>query len=261
MNAVKPLIIAHRGASASAPENTFAAFQKAFEDGADGIELDVRLAKDGVPVVFHDPTLKRLAKIEARIADFTAQELNNIDVGSWFNEKYPAKADGKFSAETIPTFTQLLDFLSGYKNLIYVELKGETDEIPRLAETVCNLLRQTNLLPNVIIKSFNLNGVKLVKQILPEVRTAALFEPTILMILQKKKLILEEAVDCRADELSVHYSLATRKFVRRATEQNLPVTIWTTDNPAWVKRASTRGINAIITNNPALLLTERRNLV
>ena len=261
MNAVKPLIIAHRGASASAPENTLAAFQRAIEDGADGIELDVRLAKDGVPIVFHDPTLKRLAKIEARIADFTAEELNDIDVGSWCNEKYPAKADEKFTAETIPTFTQLLDFLCGYKNLIYVELKGETDEIRHLTESVCNLVRQTDLLPNVIVKSFNLNGVKLVKQILPEVRTAALLEPTIFMILRKKKLILEEAINCCADELSIHYSLATRKFVRCATEQNLPVTIWTADNQAWVKRALTRGINAIITNNPALLLTERRNLV
>jgi glycerophosphoryl diester phosphodiesterase len=258
--ALKPLIIAHRGASAFAPENTFAAFQTAFDDGADGIEFDVRLAKDGVPVVFHDSTLQRLAKIEAQIADYTSEELNKIDVGTWFNEKFPAKANEKFSAETVPTLAQLLNFLSGYKNLIYVELKSEGAEIIQLVEIVCRLLQQTNLLPNIIVKSFNLTAVQLVKQILPETRTAALFEPTIQMILRKQKLILDAAQDCRADELSIHYSLATEKFVSQAVEQNLPVTIWTADNPAWVKRALNRGINAIITNNPVRLLKERSKI-
>ena len=111
VNEIRPLIIAHRGASAFAPENTFAAFQKAIDDGADGIEFDVRLAKDGVPVVFHDSTLQRLAKIKNRVSDLTAEELNVIDVGSWFNRAFPGKADEKFAAETIPPLAKLFDFL------------------------------------------------------------------------------------------------------------------------------------------------------
>lgn len=256
-----PLIIAHRGASAFAPENTFAAFRRAIDDGAEGIEFDVRLAKDDVPVVFHDSALNRLGKIDALVSDYTSDELKKIDVGSWFNEKYPAKFNGKFSAETVPTLADLLDFLSRYKGLIYVELKDEKSEMRRLAETVCKLIRQTNQLPQIIVKSFNLEGVKAVKQSLPEVRTAALFEPTMLMILRKKKLILEAAKKCFSDELSIHYSLATKKFVQQAKEKNLPVTIWTADNRAWVKRALNFGINAIITNNPARLLAKRDELL
>ena len=254
---VRPLIIAHRGASALAPENTFAAFQKAIDDGADGIEFDVRLAKDGVPVVFHDSTLNRTAKIEGRVSDFTSEELSKIDVGSWFNRAFPKRGGERFSAETVPTFEQLLIFLSDYKNLIYVELKGNNAAIPALAETVCRLIGKANLLPNIIVKSFNLEGIRVVKETLPEVRTAALFEPKILTILGRKERMLEAAQNCNADEISLHHSLATKSFVRRATEKTLPVTVWTTDNPVWVKRALDSGINAIITNNPAKLLTKR----
>ncbi len=259
--AVKPLIIAHRGASALAPENTFAAFQKAIDDGADGIEFDVRLAKDGVPVVFHDATLQRLAKIENRVSDFTAKELNEIDVGSWFNRVSPRKADDLFSAETIPTLANLFEFFRDYKGLLYVELKGRDSAIPALAEAVCDLIRQTDLLPNIIIKSFKLEAIAIAKQMLPEVKTAALFEPKILTILRKKKLILEEAVKCHADEISLHYSLATKSFVRLARANNFSTVIWTADNKVWVKRASEYGIGTIITNNPAQLLAERDRIL
>ncbi len=79
-----PLIIGHRGASALAPENTLAAFRRAIADGADGIEFDVRLARDGVAVVIHDATLERTGLLKRRVANLTADELQAIDVGSWF---------------------------------------------------------------------------------------------------------------------------------------------------------------------------------
>jgi len=257
----KPLIIAHRGSSALAPENTFAAFGRAIADGADGIEFDVRLSKDAVPVVFHDATLRRLAKIEDRVADLTAIKLSKIDVGSWFNRAFPKKADDRFSAETVPILATVFDFLRDYQGLIYVELKGGNSTIPALTKKVCDLIRQTNLLPNIIVKSFRLEAVKISKQILPEVRTAALFEPKILTILRKKKRILDEACLCGADEISIHRSLATEKFVRRARENNLPIVIWTADKPVWVRRAMDYGISAIITNNPARLLAEREEII
>jgi glycerophosphoryl diester phosphodiesterase len=81
-----PLIIAHRGASAVAPENTIAAFRRAIEVGADGVEFDVRLARDGVPVVIHDSTLERTAGLKRGVSDLTSEELSQIDVGSWFYE-------------------------------------------------------------------------------------------------------------------------------------------------------------------------------
>ncbi|MGI8642109.1 MAG: glycerophosphodiester phosphodiesterase [Pyrinomonadaceae bacterium] len=155
----QPLIIAHRGASAFAPENTLAAFRKAIEDGAEGIEFDVRLAKDGVPVVFHDAKLRRIGQKKGRVSSFTSQELQNLDVGSWFNLKNPKKANHKFSAEFVPTLAQLLEFLDGYKGLIYIELKCKEAETSVLVEVVCKTIRNSSSLPFIIVKSFNLEAV------------------------------------------------------------------------------------------------------
>jgi glycerophosphoryl diester phosphodiesterase len=254
---VKPLIIAHRGASALAPENTLAAFQKARHDGAEGIEFDVRLSKDSVPVVFHDHGLKRICRREGRVSDFTAAELQNFDAGSWFNIRHPRKADKKFPSETIPTFAQLLDFLKGYKGLLYVEMKCRERDIVPLAEAVCRIIEKNAFLPQIKLHSFKLRAIAHAKKILPEVRTAALFQPKINTILRGKLRLLEKAERYSADELSLHYSLATRKMIEKAKEKGFPVTIWTADNAAWIKRARDLGIDAIITNDPARLLATR----
>ena len=87
-----PLVIAHRGASFDAPENTLAAFERALADGADGLEFDVRLAADGVPVVIHDATLRRTAGRQVSIASLSSSALASVEVGSWFNRRFPARA-------------------------------------------------------------------------------------------------------------------------------------------------------------------------
>lgn len=257
---MKPLIIAHRGASALAPENTLAAFQKAIEDGAEGIEFDVRLAADGVPVVFHDYDLKRIGRRAGNILGFTSAELQNLDVGTWFNLKNPHRANERFSAETVPTFARLLDFLNNYKGLLYVELKCSKNEIPALVEAVCKIIGESEFLPQVKLKSFNLEAVKQAKTLFPVIRTVALFEPKFQTLLRGKLHLTEKAEAHFADELSLHYSLATQKMMAKAKAKNFPVTIWTADNPAWVKRAMDLGIDAIITNNPARLLGKKLKL-
>ncbi len=261
MKNAEPLIIAHRGASAFAPENTSAAFQRAIDDGADGIEFDVRLSKDDVPVVFHDSDLARLAKINRRVADLTAAELAEIDVGSWFNRAFPKHADEKFAAETIPTLAKTLELLSAYRGLIYIELKSENESLHELAERVCRLIQTTHLLPKIVVKSFNLEGIKIVKSLVPQIRTAALFEPKVLTILQKKKRILEEARNFHADEISIHHSMATVNFVRRARENGFSTVIWTVNNIAWIAKARNFGIGTIITNKPAEFLVERARIL
>ncbi len=260
-NANRPLIIAHRGASALAPENTLAAFQKAIDDGADGIEFDVQFARDRVPIVIHDAKLERLGRCKGRVSNFTSSELQTLDVGSWFNDKNPHKSSGKFSLETVPTLERLLEFTSGYKGLLYLEIKCREEETGSLVETVCQMIRQSDLLSQIIVKSFNLEAVRQMRRLLPEVRTAALFAPKILDVLQKKKRLLKKAQECQADEISIHFSLASEKFIRRAAKKNLPVTIWTVNNPVWVSRAVNLGINAVITNNPARLLAKRDEIV
>lgn len=256
-----PLIIAHRGASAVAPENTLAAFRQAIDDGADGLEFDVQLAKDGVPVVFHDTTLYRMAQKKIRTSKFTSGELKDLDIGAWFNLKNPQQANNKFSGETIPTLAQVFDFLNDYAGRIYVELKCRKNEIVALVEAVAQAIEFTKLLPQIVLKSFTLEAVREAKKTIPELRTAALFAPKLTDFLHRPNYLIERTREFRADELSLHHSLATRKFMERARRKNMPVTIWTADNPAWVRRASALGIYAIITNNPARLIAERCELL
>lgn len=257
----KPLIIAHRGASALAPENTFAAFRRAVADGAEGVEFDVRLAKDGEVVVFHDATLQRLSNRKNLVSSLTAAELAGVDVGSWFARRRTNSAGEDFSGETIPTLRALLDFLKDFKGLIYIELKCRESETEKLSKAVCRIISDSSLLPQIIVKSFQLEVIPAVRRVCPEVKTAALFAPKIMTILRKEQRLVNIAYELGADMVSVHFSLATRKLMKKAEKRNLPVTIWTADHPRWIKRAFDLGLFAVITNNPAVLLAKRAEIL
>jgi len=253
----KPLIIAHRGASALAPENTLAAFRRAIADGADGVEFDVRLSKDGEVVVFHDATLRRLSNRKNLVSSLDAAELEKIDVGSWFNRRKINPSNEDFSGETIPTLRGLLEFLKDFKGLIYIELKCREADTERLAKAVCEAISGSPLRPQMIVKSFQLETIPQIRRFCPEVTTAALFAPKIMTLLRKEKRLVNIAHELGADMISVHFSLATRKLMKKAARKNLPVTIWTADHPRWIKRAVDLGLFAVITNNPARLLEKR----
>ena len=252
-----PLIIGHRGASSHAPENTLAAFRMAIEAGADGVEFDVQIAKDGVPVVIHDATLERTGLCPDKVADLTSRQLGKIDVGSWFNLAFPAKAAPEFAGEMVPTLAQALNLLKGFGGLIYIELKANDADFRELAKAVCDIIRDSPLLPQMIVKSFKLAAIPEVRHHLPEVQTAALFEPTIMDFLRRRRHILAIAHEFGADQISLHRSLVTRELASLAAEAQMPVTIWTTDDPKWIKRCRKFGIGALITNDPAKLIVVR----
>ncbi len=256
-----PLIIAHRGASAIAPENMVAAFKKAIESGAEGIEFDVRLSKDRVPIVFHDSQLSRIAGDERRVSDLTSNELILIDAGSWFNRLHPDAANPRFSAERIPTLKQTLKLLRDYRGVIYIELKCRIKEISSLTEAVCREIAGSPLLSRIIIKSFKLDVIPQIKEICPKVKTAALFAPKIKTIVRREKPLISIAKQLGADFISLHFSLATGKLMESAHHENLPVAVWTTDSPRWIKRSVKLGICHLITNSPTTLLAKRSQLL
>lgn len=256
-----PLIIGHRGASAHAPENTLASFQRAIDDGAEGIEFDVRLARDGVPVVIHDETLARTAGVNSLVSALTSAELAEIDVGSWFTARPRGTAPTpEFGGERVRSLADTLERLGHFTGLLFVELKCGGDDLEPLTDAVCEIVGSTPLLPQIILKSFRLAVLPRVRVRAPGVRTAALFAPKIMTILRKEKHLVRIAREFGADELSVHYSLATAKLMDKAGEHNFPVSIWTADNPRWVKRGARLGLRSIITNDPARLLARREEL-
>lgn len=253
-----PLIIGHRGASAIAPENTMAAFRKAIESGADGIEFDVRLSGDGVPVIIHDDTLRRTASRPERVADLSAEELQKIDVGSWFSRAH-FLSNADFCEETIPTLQQLLDESSQNDALLYLELKCTPVEISRLVSSTCELLATNSISERVIVECFDLSAIEEVKRKASELKTAALFEPKLSdpTSLISGQTLIERAKAVGADEIALHYRLANKKTVASAKDAGLRVVVWTVDAPKWISQSLECGIDALITNNPGLLVSER----
>lgn len=255
-----PRIIAHRGSSAHAPENTLAAFEMAAAGGAEGIEFDVRLTRDREAVVIHDPDLKRTALSEGIVSGMTVAELAEIDVGTWFNRKHPTKGNPDFTNERVATLAAALERLKDFPGLIYIELKCEETDARDLCEAVCRVIRDSPRLSQMIVKSFELNAIPIIRELCPEVQTAALFGAKLMNALRKEARIIRAARAVDAHQISVHYSLATRRLVCRASEAGLPVTIWTADSLRWVERGARLGLKAIITNDPARLLARKREI-
>lgn len=254
MNAL-PRIIAHRGDSSHAPENTLAAIKLALDARAEGVEFDVRLSKDGVPVVIHDETLRRTVGIEKRVSDLTAAELAQIDVGSWFNKKFPKKANEQFSKECIPSLQNVLDLLSGFEGRINVEMKCTPADIVALPTAVCATLETQKEQERFVVKSFNLGSLPVVRSLLPDVNVAALFDVSIETLLRRKSSIPFLALEFCANEVSLHHSLATPKLCRILNDVGLPITVWTVEKKNWIDKARKLGISALITNDPATMPT------
>lgn len=246
-----PLIIGHRGASAVAPENTLAAFERALIDGADGIEFDVQLARDRVPVVIHDTTLRRTGLREGLIAALSSDELSRIDVGTWFNQRHPGLASPAYPDERIITLARVFDSMKERKPLLYVEMKCDVSASAQLAAEVVELVRAYSLQDSVVVESFTHEAIAEIKRLAPEIRTAALFEPKLSLPLPSARRIIEAAMRVEADEIALHRSLATRRVTEAAGRRGLKTVVWTVDSPAWVRRARDFGVHAIITNTPA----------
>jgi glycerophosphoryl diester phosphodiesterase len=246
-----PLIIGHRGASAVAPENTMAAFRKAIAVGADGIEFDVRLTCDGVPVVIHDSTLRRTGGLPHRVADLTWAEISKVDVGSWFGTS--------FANETVPSLAELFTLFQSNNSTLYLEMKCDSSsEHQALAEACAKTIDEHALKERVIVECFQLPALSILKEIDPEIKTVALFEPAFTnpSVLSDQRII-KQTLDVGAAALALHHRLARESLVQKAKEAGLHVAVWTVDDPAWIERAKKIGIDALITNNPAAMLAHR----
>lgn len=154
-----PAIIAHRGASAYAPENTLASFKLALQQGADGIELDAKLSADGHVVVIHDQTVDRTTPFHGKVSDFRVAELRKMDAGSHF--------DIAFKGEPIPTLEEVLKAV-GQLTYINVELTNYASPTDPLPEKVAELVRQYKLSHRVIFSSFNPIALLRIRRLLPE---------------------------------------------------------------------------------------------
>jgi len=235
-----PLNIAHRGASAAAPPNTLAAFEKAVELGADGIEFDVHLSADGVPVVIHDFTVDATTDGSGRVADMTLAQLEQLDAG------YPF--DPAFAGERIPTLEEVLEAM-GNRLLLDIELKCFSLHDHGLERAVIAQLEQHGLGGRVLLSSFNPFSLRRAKRIAPHIPVGLLYAPWLPLPLRRAwlaPLVPHEARHPEHTMVDVHYMAWARRRGYR-------VHTWVVDDPAEMCRLIGLGVDGIITPVPDVL--------
>ena len=212
-----------------------AAFRAAIAAGAEGVEFDVRLTRDGVPVIIHDNSLYRTARLPHRIADLSLSELQHVD-------------------PSVPSLEQLFMLFESNNLGLYLELKCDSpaEHVP-LAKACCELINEYSLRDRLMIECFDLDALVVVKNIDSEIKTAALFQQSFF----PEQLIIEKALAIEASAVALHHRLARGRLVQKARDAGLHIAVWTVDDPAWVKRAKATGIDALITNDPAAMLAHR----
>jgi glycerophosphoryl diester phosphodiesterase len=257
-----PLILGHRGASAVAPENTLAAFSRAIADGADGVEFDVQLSRDHIPVVIHDASLRRTGLIDRRVSELTGAELQAMDVGSWFAQRAQSSGES-YRGEKLPTLAEVFQLFSSTTGVLYIEMKCEADEGAALAATVANGIEESRMVNRVVVASFELSAIAEIKKFSAAIRTAALFEPKLSRPIStvRRLRMVDVACDNGADEIALHYTLAAPRVIEKAKRGGLEVVLWTVDDTHWISRARLLGIKALISNNPEVMVQSRNTLV
>ena len=238
----RPLVFAHRGSSAHAPENTLAAFELAIAQGTHAIELDVKVTADGEVVVFHDATVDRTTNGQGRISDLTLPALRELDAGSFFSEK--------FCGEKIPTLQEVFETV-GKRVLINVELSNYyTVYRDGLADKVCELIKRFGLQANVMFSSFLSSNLKRTRELLPEV-------PRGLLALRGWKGGWARSFGFTfGDYQALHPALedVTPQQVARVHRLKRSINVFTVDTPEDIRRLLHWDVDGIITNDPKLML-------
>ena len=228
----RTLVFGHRGAMASAPMNTMASFLLAYEQGADGVELDAHLSKDGHIVIVHDFTVDASTDGYGDVSDLTLAELKRLDAGGWFAEE--------FAGERIPTLDEVF---GGFADKLYinVEIKSRVDDDSDIAAAVSDCIRRHGLTEQTIVSSFDARLLRKFREICPEALMGYLHGPDVSAIMDE---VPHEARHPRRDFIDVEY-------MRRARDRGFLVNAWTVNDADRACALKKMGVNGIITDCPA----------
>lgn len=228
-------IFAHRGASGYAPENTMPAFLLAQEQGADGIELDVQLTKDGYPVVIHDERIDRVSDRKGLVKDFVLKDLKTVSFHNHMEE---------YRGVTISTLEEVLEAVSAGHMKVNIELKTGIFWYPCIEEKVVEIVKRTGMENRVIYSSFNHYSIQRIKELDPCADTAYLFSD----------VIMDVEMYARAHKVyALHpavYHLKMSDFLTRYKEAGMKVRVWTVNDESDMEALIRAEVDALITNYP-----------
>jgi glycerophosphoryl diester phosphodiesterase len=229
----RPFVIGHRGASAHAPENTLAAFQLAIEQGADGIELDVKRCASGEVVVMHDETVDRTTNGTGKVQDLTLAQLRALDAGN---------------GECVPMLDEVLDLTAhtAWPFLVNIEVTNYTTPKDGLEKLVVDVLRRHNCAGRILFSSFNPLTVRTLAQYMPEVPRGILYHHAMPIYIRQVWMAPFVPHEFRHPD----HSYITPEFVRKLKAQGKWVNTWTVNDPHDISRVAQAGVAGIIGDSP-----------
>jgi len=228
-----PWIIAHRGASGHAPENTFAAFERAVQLGAGFIETDLQLTRDARFVAIHDPSLERTTNGRGAVRDHTLAQLRELDAGKWF--------DRQFMDQRIPTLDEILEFAREQDVVFYLEIKY--DSAWGMHHALVGALGKPENAARTIVISFDPATLAAVRRLEPAIMIGLLVE-------HATDDPVKVALEVGARQLCPQADLITRELVERAHRSDLHVVAWTINDAEKMRAAMDAGVDGIMTDLP-----------
>ena len=225
-------VMAHRGASTDTPENTMAAFQKAIDDMADYIELDVQLTSDGEVIVMHDSNAYRTTGVDDNIANMTYKEVRRLDAGSWYSQEY--------KGEKVPSLREVLELTQG-KIKLNIELKP-VDNGEELARKTVALIEKYNMEDDCVITSFSSAALAAVKSSNANIKVGYILSAAYGDYYEMKNI----------DFFSVNAAFLSKRTIDAIHNSGKQVYAWTVNNKDSIKNLTNKGVDGIITDNPVL---------
>ncbi|MDO4271988.1 MAG: glycerophosphodiester phosphodiesterase, partial [Candidatus Saccharibacteria bacterium] len=230
-----PLVYAHRGASAYAPENTLPAFQKAIDMHADGIELDIQLTKDNQIVVIHDEWIDRTSTGKGWVKDYTLEELRQFS----YNKNFP-----ELGTVTIPTMQEVFDLIKPTNLRIDIELKTGVVFYPKLEEMILAMVKENGMEDRVEYSSFNHYTCVKLHELNPDAYVGFLYMDGTIDIVEYAKKHGANALN------PALYNLQYPNMVLDCHQNQIDINAWTVDEKDYMRRCVEMGVRSIITNVP-----------
>ncbi len=241
----RPYVVAHRGSSGSAPENTLAAFRLAIDESADMVELDVRMTMDFFLVVLHDGDIKRTTNGEGAVWDFTLQELRAFDAGVWYGPK--------FKGERIPTLRQVMELLPGQVGL-NIEVKTDDDPRPRkqlaLEEACILAVMEKKFESRTIVSSFDHDYLKRFHHLYPSIKTGALYladRDASIKPSQLARRLGASAFICSKNHL-------TGAMVKDAHDRDMAVACYSINTEQELERMLELDVDTVVSDHPGVIV-------
>jgi len=245
----KPFVVAHRGSSGSAPENTLASFRLALEEGAESLELDVRMTRDFHLVVHHDQNVRRTTNGSGFIWEKTLQEIRLLDAGSWFSPR--------FKGEQIPTLRQVLELTPPH---VQINIEAKTDGDPRtgihMEESCILIVLEKGAEDRVLVSSFDHKFLSRMHDFYPAIKTGALYVPV--RDVRKTPSSLSRSIGISAFVCSL--AQLRKRFVDDAHAHGVTVACYTVNTPDQLAKGVKAGVDAVITDVPKRIIKALQDL-